>query len=222
MSAEEKYFLTRVDGETLISTTRGEGTYWRTVMFEEGMTEDQAQVICDALNFEHNLAKSNKEYLHSLTVGDWSNDGHGKIERFVIKSNYNKKIIQDSYIETCRELGLQLGRNDKFMGENERYRDDWRHLLIDYEDCNIDERAFDILLNVGYDFREHDIYLEDGEVPICDDIRFNPDDVMRLFMFFVEYSAPKDFTWSEEMGKSDELVGYYGRLNSGIGYGVFD
>lgn len=48
------------------------------------------------------------EYKFELSVGDWSNDGHGKTESFVVESNKEVEEIREAYFQACDELGFSL------------------------------------------------------------------------------------------------------------------
>ena len=45
-----------------------------------------------------------------LVVGDWSDDGHGKTEEFVIESNLTVKQVEKAYAKGAKKLGVDLKR----------------------------------------------------------------------------------------------------------------
>jgi len=46
----------------------------------------------------------------SLTVGDWSGDGHDKDEVFYIKCNLNVTELQDAYKQGVKETGIDVSK----------------------------------------------------------------------------------------------------------------
>ena len=78
---------------------------------------------------------SELEYTISLTLGDWSDDGHGKTEVFVIKSNLTSTEIDDAYERGTKILGFDLSKD----------------AAAEYEDSTISDTNVQILAANGFD-----------------------------------------------------------------------
>lgn len=48
-----------------------------------------------------------KEYKFKLPIGDWSDDGHGKCDKFTVHSNVDPKELIDPYVEALEKSGLK-------------------------------------------------------------------------------------------------------------------
>lgn len=46
------------------------------------------------------------EFLYCWTIGDWSDDGHGELEKVNFYTNTDIQTIRDWYIEGCNSLGV--------------------------------------------------------------------------------------------------------------------
>jgi hypothetical protein len=60
-----------------------------------------------------------KKYLFEIPIGDWSNDGHGMCDHFVIESNVSMNKIFDAYFKAQEELPKEICPE----GMCESYRD---------------------------------------------------------------------------------------------------
>ena len=45
-------------------------------------------------------------YKLPITLGDWSNDGHGRTERFEIISNKSAEDVANAYVQACKISGI--------------------------------------------------------------------------------------------------------------------
>lgn len=150
-----------------------------------------------------------------ITIGDWSEDGHGVYEQFVFESNKTVKEVQDAYKASCKLTGLQFNHNDNYTGivDNYRnYRND-RQICTEYEDSEISEFALDIL-------KEHGI--------IIDDDNLDEDSFLKLLIDFIKLSLP-DLELEEASFKKSELKdipavnGWWNKeLNVQFGYGLYE
>lgn len=119
---------------------------------------------------------SELEYTISLTLGDWSDDGHGKTEVFVIKSNLTSAEINDAYTFGTKILGFDLSED----------------VASDYEDSTISDENVQILAANGFDMTmcsksKKGNYHLDGET-------------FRDVWLHIAYLGNKDFLW-EAMGR---------------------
>lgn len=90
-------------------------------------------------------------YNVTLTIGDWSDDGHGKTERFVINTNLTVDQIQQAYKAGSKKLGFN-------------FVDECCH---DYEDNILNKNIVDKLMANGLDDHlkkeQYTLYLENEE-----------------------------------------------------------
>lgn len=47
-------------------------------------------------------------HIVQLTVGDWSDDGHGKVDNTLVKSNLNKDDVLKAYKDGCKVCGFDI------------------------------------------------------------------------------------------------------------------
>lgn len=162
--------------------------------------------------------------LYQIPIGDDSGDGHGKFETFYIEANYSAQAMRQAYKDTCKKIGLQMNYNTDYTGVKDIPSwGNWRQLLTEYEQSRIDEQAVKILLEHGYDFAYCEGF-DDEDKLIEDEISFDSEAVLHLFMWFISYSMPNDFIYKNFELKA-EVINGGGWRNDGlghqIGYGVF-
>lgn len=165
------------------------------------------------------------KYLCKVPVGDWSKDGHSQHKDFYVSSNYPVKDMQQAYRDTCKKIGLQLNHSDNYMGidgaDKHDSKDKWRFLLTEYEQSSIDEKAVKILLDNGFDFGRVDGERDENDKMILQEVYFYDEGVFDLFLWFVSFSMPNDFSWEEVVQDAVPIVGWWSDLNHQIGYGVY-
>lgn len=155
--------------------------------------------------------------LVKLTIGDWSEDGHSQYDEFVYTSNKSLKEIQDAYKQSCKKTGVQFNHNTNYTGlemdwQHPEYDD--RHICTEYLSSTISKLAYDILssfFELDKDFME------------CIDV----EQFVVLITNFIKISLP-DWEIKEAAFKKSELRnvpainGWWGDLNHGFGYGLYD
>jgi hypothetical protein len=87
-----------------------------------------------------------------LPIGDWSDDGHGKHEDYLIESNKPLEVIRELYFQACEKLGFTL---------------DGHHALTpcgDYQDYYFKPETMEALLKFGLNISEEqkEGWVEDG------------------------------------------------------------
>jgi len=141
----------------------------------------------------------------SLVLGDPSDDGHGKTDTFVIKSNLDQKDIEAAYKKGSEKLGFNL----------------INEVCEEYEDSLLPKDKIDILVKNGFTIdnlmSSSDYDREDAEEAFEDDessgFNINSEYFANTYLFIVKLGN-KDFQY--EMLK--------GKLNPTIdigGYGLF-
>lgn len=155
--------------------------------------------------------------LQSIVIGDWSDDGHGKCERFLFTSNKFDFEIREAFRKSCDLTGYAFDTNDKLPnGSIPKAR-----LLNRYEDSTLTPEVInDFVTNFGLPdpkLDPHPVFkdnLYDEENGQC----VGSSDCFNFIMWFISLSLP-DLKYMEI--KPASINGYWGELNQMWGYGTF-
>lgn len=165
----------------------------------------------------------NKMY---LVLGDWADDGHGKHDKILLKSNVSVKDIQDAYKASCKLTGVSFNHNEDFTETKRDWREsDKYRIACEYEDSQLSKFVFDILTKHGltkemFKEWEPDDYgeLEEGGVGLC------VESFIELWIWFVKLSLPSVAVIKVVEEKDDIpcINGYWDdNLNVQFGYGLY-
>jgi len=151
-------------------------------------------------------------YKFTLPIGDWSNDGHGKKEDYIISSNKPLEYVRELYFQACNKIGFSLDGSYKKTNLTPQ---------ADYEDYEFSNETLQALLDFGVKLEEDAIeYIKeeestDGTELLCDiilafimtqdselELKKEPSDKYPMFQFY---------------GRDEQKrhIGYFG-------YGLFD
>lgn len=83
---------------------------------------------------------------YKISIGDWSNDGHGKYEDFIIESNVDYKEIIAAYKKACEASGVSLHEG---KGTSK-----YTVLCSEYEQHAVPHDAFEKLATIGIKLME--------------------------------------------------------------------
>lgn len=120
-----------------------------------------------------------------VTIGDYSDDGHGKCDDFIIDFSHDKETLLANY-EKNKEL-FQMDPEEDFC--------------CDYEDNTISDDYIQRLIDHGLD-----IYLENKD----SDVHYlGNDEFFAILMFLYGYGLD-DFTWTVVNFESLHCGGGYG------------
>lgn len=129
-------------------------------------------------------------------VGDWSGDGHGKTEVFLVESSHSADDVAAAYQYACERIG--------FIFHNE--------VSADYEDNRIGAERLAALQAIGYD-------------PIdLDPEWLAPSDVWDMFVALVQHGNPTitlEEVDAEDFFRPTETEGVHDHRSFSIGYGCF-
>lgn len=136
------------------------------------------------------------KYKWKITLGDWSDDGHGKTETFVIETNVPFKYIVEYYKKSV-----------------EKYLDFSTYVCAEYGDSSINMEQIELFESIGMDMS---YYKEEFD---NEDERFwvAKEDYVDLLLMFVGLSSNKKIEYSIITDKLPEFV----RHASMFGYGLF-
>lgn len=104
-------------------------------------------------------------YRFKLPIGDWSDDGHGKHEDYLIESNKPVEEVRELYFQACDKIGFSLDGS---------YKQTKLTPQAEYEDADFSKKTLQTLLNFGVKLNQDDIdYImenetTDGTELLCD------------------------------------------------------
>lgn len=156
--------------------------------------------------------------IYKLTLGDWSEDGHGVSKDILINCNCdNVADIQNAYKVSCKKLGVQFNDETNDYTEKNLQHNDPRLIWTNYQENDMSVIAHDILNKAGcfdgIDVKEYDkrFYIESQE------------QCARIIMNFISISMPDDFTYKIVKENYPYINGHWSdNLNIEFGYGLFD
>lgn len=100
-------------------------------------------------------------YKFRMSIGDWSDDGHGKHEDFIVESNVPVQTVREVHFSMKDKLGFSI-----------------ENICSDYEGSMIDSETTKAIMELGYEFE--DIDDDDGEVYMY------PEEMARLWIFLLQ------------------------------------
>lgn len=129
-----------------------------------------------------------------LNLGDWSQDGHNQTEVVILEVNKTVKEIQEAYLKSCKDSGVELHR-----------------LCSDYDENIIDDADLQDLEDFGIKWLfEH----------VEDNLIWDTTSFTNLILDFIKISLP-DLTYKIVEDDIPNLNGFWGDLNVTFGYGLY-
>lgn len=150
-----------------------------------------------------------KKYKFKLPIGDWSGDGHGRADYYVIESNKPVEEVREIYFQACENLGFTLG------GHGEKTP------CSDYEDYKFPKETLKELLDFGVKLDKDTIdYINKQES--TDGTELFADIVIGLIM-----AQDKTLKLKRLSGEEMPMLPFYGFDKKGrhmgfFGYGLFE
>lgn len=134
----------------------------------------------------------------NMAIGDWSGDGHGKNEKFLISSNVPVGFVRDAHFSIEEETGINIEK-----------------ICNTYLDNTVDADTVKKLNDLGFYF-EHQ---EDEEMSVA------PLEMAKLWIFLLEKADPN--LKLEILNENIPDLHFYGFDNNdhhigSVGYGLFD
>ncbi len=144
-------------------------------------------------------------HTYRVVIGDWSTDGHGRSDDYLVKTSHKQAECQQAYRDAVKASGVALDHQSKAKIQ----------LCCDFEDSYISAEAIQKLTELGvvWDFLESELN-DDGGVSV------GPDEMARLFMEMIRTQIP-DFQY-RFVKEPPALNGWWGNLNVSIGYGCYN
>lgn len=141
-------------------------------------------------------------HTYRIVIGDWSDDGHGHSDEFIVKVSHDLKAIQTAYRAAVKESGVALDRGSEA---------DF-NLCCEYDDQEIPKGAVERLASFG-------IKIPHEAIDAAGSVHPDPSDMAWLFMEMVK-SQIDGFSY-EFIEPPESINGFWGDLNVMIGYGCY-
>lgn len=158
-----------------------------------------------------------------FSIGDWSDDGHGKTQEFRFSTDSSIDDVRQAYLKSCELTKISFDTN---KGRNTNIK---HAICCDYEDRVISMDALKVLIGHGLVCLSESDYA-DG-TPFPEKCFFessydkngqyvNVDDFCKLLIWFIKLSLPEFKI--EETKDVPSVNGYWDKdLNEMWGYGLF-
>lgn len=137
-------------------------------------------------------------YKFRMSIGDWSDDGHGKHEDFIVSSNAPVQVVREAHFAMQDKIGFCI-----------------EDVCSDYQDPAIEPKIEKIITNLGFELEDYD---DDGIAYTCSN------EMARLWIFLLQKVDPN----LELRIINDEIptLHFYGfdekkRHIGHVGYGLF-
>lgn len=137
-------------------------------------------------------------YQFRLTIGDWSRDGHGRSEDFLVISNAPVESVREAHYKIKDATGIDI-----------------ESICSEYEEDEIDGETVEVLKRMGFQF-ENSSGMGDGIV--------NVPEMARLWVFLLQKADPTlELSMVEDEIPTLQFYGFdsLGRHIRGVGYGLF-
>ena len=118
-------------------------------------------------------------YRFKIVMGDWSNDGHGMKEDFVVESTHPETELRAAFRKSVDKMNIGFDCNS----------DTKYHVACEYDDNIVCKEVVDIFLENGLNEDDWDIE-QTGEIRLTD-----PDSLVYMILWFISCSMPEDFKY---------------------------
>ena len=141
-----------------------------------------------------------KKCTFKLPIGDWSGDGHGKCDYYLIESNKSVQQVREVHFKIFEKTGINI-----------------HAIANDYEDSHISYEVFDALTSLGYNFIENHDDDDEG-------FYATSKEMANIWIFLLTKTDKK--LMLKIIDDKDDMLPFYGydkkkRHIDGVGYGCF-
>ncbi|WCF11519.1 hypothetical protein NDS46_31675 (plasmid) [Paenibacillus thiaminolyticus] len=144
-----------------------------------------------------------KVFRFKLPIGDWSGDGHGRCDYYLIKSSKPVEQVREIHFNIPEKMGINI-----------------EEICSEYGDCKVEARIIDKLIDLGFDLDLLEDTYQKGE-----DAYFSSEDMCQLWIFLL---MKTDLSLRLELIEESniEMLPFYGfdskqRHIGFVGYGIF-
>lgn len=137
-------------------------------------------------------------YQIRLTIGDWSDDGHGHTADFIVNSNLPVEAVREAHFKIKETTGIDI-----------------ESICSEYEEDEIDEETVEILKDMGFQFS--------NSTGMGDEIT-NPEEMAKIWVFLLQKADPNlklEFQTDDIPNLNFYGFDEKGRHIGSVGYGLF-
>jgi len=149
------------------------------------------------------------KYKFKIPIGDWSGDGHGKHEDYLVESSLPVEEVRELYFQACEKIGFSLDGSHKQTEFTP---------CAEYQESNFNEDTIQKLLEFGVEISDED---QDGWIEDYIETEQFCDLVLKFIKtqdkdLILERVPEEDFPMLQFYGfdKKQRHIGYFG-------YGIF-
>jgi hypothetical protein len=102
-------------------------------------------------------------YKFRMSIGDWSDDGHGKHKDFIVESNVPVQVVREAHFAMENTLGINI-----------------EDICCDYEDSVVSSETTRAIRELGFEFED----IDNGEAGMY------PEEMVRLWIFLLQKVDP--------------------------------
>ncbi len=128
--------------------------------------------------------KNKNKHLINFSIGDWSNDGHGKENQYVVESSLPGQDLREIYFKACEKLGVRLDGGDT-KGQTK-----WEPPCSEYEDGHFPIDIYNHLIEFGVKLPK--IEMEDEEDVVEPYLAPEPEQFINIVLAVIRWGGPKD------------------------------
>jgi len=161
-----------------------------------------------------------------ISIGDWLDDGHGKVDFIHFKTNKSIEEIQEAYWSSCIKTGVAFHHEDypdmssyNNMSKNLELDKIKYRILTEYQNWNISLKVLEIFKLHGLNSDEmfEDYEHNEGDQPV-----YCPHELSKLILWFISLSLD-DFEYKIIEDTVKSINGFWDKnLNVQFGYGIYE
>lgn len=148
--------------------------------------------------------------LFKVVVGDWSDDGHGKCDKYTFECNAAIEDVQEAYLKAVKVSKVALHDDQKTKGVT--------CICCEYEDSKIQETEIEALKAMGVKFDFLEVKPRKNE----DSYDLSAKDVATLFVEMAKTQLGQHFEYKLIEDPIPTINGYWKKgFNLNFGYGCY-
>lgn len=150
----------------------------------------------------YEIVKKQQGYKFNIPVGDWSDDGHGKCNHYLVESNKPVEEVREAHYKIKEVIGIDLSK-----------------VCSSYGDSSLNEDDYAILKDLGFEFNSS--HFDDDE----DNAIVYPSGFAEMWIFLL-MQVDKDLKINRISEEGTDNLTFYGFDEEGrhiglLGYGCF-
>lgn len=132
-----------------------------------------------------------------LQFGDWSNDGHGKSQDFILETNKSVKDVEEAYAKAKEKSGVDL-----------------ENICSEYEERALESETYDKLKALGWkpNLSEKDLARFENKNSFYSYLNMTESLLVELFIWYVKFGDPT----------IEVSIGKIPTFSKSFGYGLYE